>query len=385
MVSEARALNVGPGPSPARAAEALKAALKKLKSLTTARTEKAFRDLRYEADQLIGVLEGTSAGSLDIHQAVNHFVDHYRTVWRDYCVQHLRPDAAFYEELIDRVRRTEGEAWAICLQQREMFPQMRNMTRLDTCLRTWLESQIAPEQQVRARLVVSRMDELKREFNVTGTVPTQALREIFLRAGVPFHLILMKSPRIIADEDFELREVGQDYEDALKQISRATGGYLAFNNNALEALKEAANVEDYHYVLVYSGRAGRAEEKREIRVRVRRPGVEVISLKNYVPPAPPALTLCEVAVDKGRLTFAVKGCRMTGGGDGRRGRAEVRVTIYDLDGKAVFDQGKVLEISKKETRISLDPGVGRGDFVLTIRAIDLLANLSDTYSGPISF
>jgi len=266
-----------------------------------------------------------------------------------------------------------------------MFPQMKNMARLDTDLRTWLESQIAPEQQVRARLVVSRMDELKREFNITKAVPTEALREIFLRAGVPFHLVLMRSPRLISDEDFELREVGQDYEDALKQISRATGGYLAFNNNALEALKEAADVEDYHYVLVYSGKPGRTPAKREIKVRVHREGVEVISLKNYVPPAPPSLVVSAVTVEKGTLSFAVSGCLMTGGNDGRHGRSEVRVTIYDRDGKTVFDQGKILEIAKRETRISLDPGVGRGDFFVAIRAIDLLANLEDTYSGPISF
>jgi hypothetical protein len=386
VVSEVQVLNADPGQSPGQAADGLKKSLKQFKSLTAGRTQRVFRNLRYEADRLILALEGFNGpGMEDIQQLVTHFVQNYRTAWTDYCAQYLKPDAAIYEKLVGRVRSTEGDAWAICLQQREMFPQMKNMTRLDNDLRNWLASQTDPQDQIRARIIVGAMDEMKREFNVSNTVPAEALREIFLRAGMPFHLVLMKSHRILADEDFELQEVGQDYEDALKQVSRATGGYLAFNNNPLQALQEAGQVEDYHYVLVYAGNQGTNSDKRELKVKVRRDGVEVISLKTYLPPPPVPIAVTEVKVEKGMIAFTISRYRMTGGSDGRHGRADVRLTIYDSDGKAVFDEGRVLDITKKETRIRLDPRLGRGDFFLTIRVIDLLANQSDTYSGPVTF
>ena len=45
--------------------------------------------------------------------------------------------------------------------------------------------------------------------------------------------------------------VTADYEACFKDISQSTGDYLTFSNKAQEALKEASEKEDYHYLLVY--------------------------------------------------------------------------------------------------------------------------------------
>ena len=385
VVSETQVLNADPGKTIEEAAIDLKESLKQFRAISTARTLKVFRDLRYEADQLIRALEETSIPSIDIEQAVLRYVNNYRMAWKNYCLQYLKPDLGFYENLVGRIRTMEGEKWAICLQQREMFPQTKNWSRLDRDLRVWLAQQIDPQLLVRARTIQIALDELNREYNVTGTVPTEPLRDVFLRAGIPFHLILMKSMRVAEDEDLELKEVGQDYEDALKQISRATGGYLAFNNQPLEALKEAEQVEDYHYVLVYAGRNLGSQAKREINVKVLKENVEVISLKTYVPPGPPPLAITDFRAGSGTVSFAIGRYRMTGGSDGRQGQAEVRITIYDASSKVVFDEGKVLDLIKKETKISLNfSRLGRGEFFIIIRAIDKLTNQSDIYSGRIN-
>ena len=384
VVSETQVLNADPGKTIEEAAGDLKESLKQFRSISTARTLKVFRDLRFEADRLIGTLEGYEAGGLDIEQQVLRYVNNYKMAWKNYCIQYLKPDLGFYENLIGKIRTMEGEKWAICLQQREMFPQTKNWSRLDRDLRVWLAQQIDPQLQVRARTIQIALDELQRDYNVTGTVPTDALREVFLRAGIPLHLILMKSLRSLEDEDLELKEVGQDYEDALKQISRATGGYLAFNNQPLEALKEAEQVEDYHYVLVYAGKDLGSLTKREIKVKVLKENVEVISLKTYVAPGPPPLAITDFRAGSGTISFTFSRYQMTGGSDGRQGQAEVRITIYDAASEVVFDEGKVLDLIKKETKISLNFNrLGRGEFFIIIRAIDKLTNQSDVYSGRI--
>lgn len=384
IISETQVLNADPGKTMEEAAGYLKESLKQFRSISTARTLKVFRDLRFEADRLIGALEGYEAGGLDIEQQVLRYVNNYKMAWKNYCIQYLKPDLSFYENLIGKIRTMEGEKWAICLQQRDLYPQVKNWSRLDRDLRVWLAQMIDPNLQIRARTIQIALDELDREFNVTGTVPTDALKEVFLRAGVPFHLILMKSLRRLEDEDLALREVGQDYEDALKQISRATGGYLAFNNQPVEALKEAEQVEDYHYVLVYAGKDLGSQAKREIGVKVLKEDVEVISLKTYVAAGPPPLAITDFRAGNGTVSFTLGRYQMTGGSDGRQGKADVRITVYDAASKVVFDEGKVLDLIKKETKISLNFNqLGRGEFFIIIRAIDKLTNQSDVYSGRI--
>ena len=385
VISETQVLNAEPRKTMEEAAIDLKESLKQFRAISTARTLKVFRDLRFEADRLIGTLEGYEAGGLDVEQQVLRYVNNYKMAWKNYCIQYLKPDLGFYENLIGKIRTMEGEKWAICLQQREMFPQTKNWSRLDRDLRNWLAQLIDPNLQVKARTIQIALDELKRDYNVTGAVPTGALREIFLRAGIPLHLVLMKSMRTVEDEDLELKEVGQDYEDALRQISRATGGYLAFSNQPLEALKEAAQVEDYHYVLVYAAKDLGSQAKREIKVNVLKEGVEIISLKTYVAAGPPPLAIIDFWAENGTIGFTLGRYQMTGGSDGRQGQAEVRITIYNAASDVVFDEGKILDLIKKETKISLNFNrLGRGEFFIVIRAIDKLANQSDVYSGKIS-
>lgn len=384
IVSETQVLNADPGKTMEEAAGDLKESLKQFRAISNARTLKIFRDLRFEADRLIETLGGAGVGTLDVEQQVLRFVNTYRMAWKNYSAQYLKPDLAFYENLIGKIRTMEGEKWAICLQQREMFPQIKNWSRLDHNLRVWIGLQIDPQLQIKARTIQIALDELNRDFNVTGAVPTDALREVFLRAGIPLHLVLMKSRRTLQDEDLELKEVAQDYEDALRQISRATGGYLAFNNQPLEALKEAAQVEDYHYVLVYADKDPGSQAKREIKVKVLKEDVEVISLKTYVAAGPPPLTITDFRAGNGTVSFTIGRYQMTGGSDGRQGQAEVRITVYNAASGLVFDEGKVLDVIKKQTKISLNFNrLGRGKFFIIIRAIDKLTNQSDVHSGMI--
>ncbi len=205
------------------AAADLKSSLKNLKVASAHRTDQAFRELKAEADNLYAVLAGLEPGGMDVNQAVARFCRKYAEVWEDYRRRHLRADPAFYEDLVGRIRRLDADAFAVCLQQRDLFPRLRNMSRLDMAIRTYVAGQVDPDQQVRARVLQTMMAELERRFDISSDVPLDPVRDVFLRAGIPFHLVLMKSVRTLMDEYYELREVGEDYEDVLSRISRDTG------------------------------------------------------------------------------------------------------------------------------------------------------------------
>ncbi len=362
----------------------LKQGLKKHKAISVQNTQRAFRELRYEGDRLLNALRGTQADEFSLDQAMIRFFDNYQTVWDAYRRQYLMPDVAFYQALTRKIRTIEAEKWAICFQQRDLFPELKSASRLETEIRNWVDSQITPEDQIRARMVQARHQDLQRRLALSDLVSPDLFRDIFLSADVTFHLVLLKSFRTLQDQDFELEEVGQDYEESFRKISRATGGYLAFSNRPAEALQEAVQTEDYHYLLVFSPAENSAQRKREIEVRVKRSGAEVSYLKNYVAPGPPAMTIANVKSGAKVLSFSLLHYLM-GKSEGKtKGLAEVKITIFDDQSKNVFDDGKTLDLIKKETHISLNFGqLKSGDYFVIIQATDRLANEQDVYSGLI--
>jgi len=363
----------------------LKQGLKKYKAISTQNTLRVFRELRHEADRVLSALRGSGMGDIStLDQAMIRFFENYQTAWASYRLQYLAPDVSFYQTLARRVRSIEAEKWAICFQQRDLFPQLKSASRLDIEIRNWLDSQINPEDQIKARMVQARQQDLQRSFAVSGLVSPDLLRDIFLSADVTFHLVLLKSFRTLQDQDFELEEIGQDYEESFKKISLATGGYLAFSNRPAEALQEAVRTEDYHYLLVYSPKESSAQKKREIEVRVNRSGVDVIFLKNYVAAGPLNMTIANVKSGAKTISLSLLHYRM-GKSEGRlKGLADVKITIFDEQSNKVFDEGKTLDLIKKETHISLNFNQLRpGNYFLIIQALDRLVNQSDVYSGMI--
>jgi len=343
-----------------------------------------FRDLRSESDELLSALQGLAPGKMSLAELMLHYVEKYIQAWDEYHRQYLMPDTGFYLNLVQRVRTVEGDKWAICFQQRDMFPMIKNASRLEREMSKWLGEQIEPQEQAKARNIQSRMNDLQRSFDLSHSISSDSLRDVFLSDDITFHLVLLKSFRTLGDQDFELREVAGDYEESLKKISEATGGYLALNNLPAEALKEAATLEDYHYLLVYSPKAGSAKGKREIGVKVKRSGVEVISLKNFVAAGPTPITIEEFKAGGQKISFTLRNYQMARVNEKTSGLADVKITIFDESSKKAFDEGKTLDLIKKETKISLNfPQLKPGAYFIIIQAIDRMASRTDFYSGLI--
>jgi hypothetical protein len=383
-VTEDMVLSPGQGKKTDELVFNLKQGLQKYKAISVQNTQRVFRELRYEADRLLNSLRDSRAESYSLDQAMIRFFDNYQTAWDAYRRQYLMPDVAFYQSLTKKIRTVEAEKWAICFQQRDLFPELKSASRLETEIRNWTDSQITPEDQVKARQVQARQQDLYRRLALSDLVSPDLFRDIFLNADVTFHLVLLKSFRTLQDQDFELKEIAQDYEESFKKISRATGGYLALSNRPADALQEAVQTEDYHYLLVYSPAGAPAQQKREIEVRVKRSGAEVSYLKHYVAAGPPAMTIANVKSGNKVLSFSLLHYQMGESEGKRRGLAEVKITIFDDQSKSVFDEGKALDLIKKETHISLNFGqLKPGDYFVIIQAFDRLAKEQDVYSGMI--
>jgi len=278
----------------------------------------------------------------------------------------------------------EGEKWAICFQQREMFPKLKNEGPLEFEIRNLLDSRIDPQEQVKVRIVQGKQMELQRIFNITNNFPTNALKNLFMEANITFHLILLKSFRTLLSQDFELKEVAQDYEDCFRRISSSTGGSTTFSNKVTEALKKAAEVEDYYYLLVYSPQENQTTKERKIEVKVKRSGVDVISLK-YVPEkAAPPITITNFQSGRRTIRFTLANYKMARIKGKTQGIAEVKIVLFDEKSQKVFDEGRTLSLIKKETNISFNfNGLQSGYYFIIIQAVDRIANEIDVFSSTI--
>ncbi len=384
VLTEGRILDIQRGKRVEDLIAAVKDSLRKFKAISTAATIKNFRDISYEADKLLALLRGLRGNLESKAPTMIRFFENYQRIWGDYRRQFLEVDVDFYQRLVKRLKTIEGDKWAIGFQQREMFPKIKSASRLDNEIRGWVDSQVEPQQQVDARMVQARQMELQRSFDFAGGINDAALSDLFLGADFTFHLILMKSTRTVFSQDLELTEVGQDYEELLTRISRSTGGYSAFSNQPAAALQQAVELEDFHYLLVYSPRESSGGKKRNIEVKVNRSGVDMVYLKNYLAAGPLQVSVADFEVKGKAIRFSLRHYQMTQVNNQSRGVADVKITIFDEGSNKLFDEGKTLDLIKDETHISLNfDWLKPGTYFIVIQAIDRVANQSDVYSGLI--
>jgi hypothetical protein len=387
ILAEDRVLNVERGQGLGDFVAGIKDALAKFKSISTQSTVKNFRDLDYESDRLLNTLRGTGGGQMmatSIDHGIVQFFENCRNIWEVYRNQFLLPDLDSYELLLRKIRSLEGEKWAICFQQREMFPMLKSSSQLDIAIGNWIGSQVDPQDQVKARLVQARQEDLRRSFDFTASFSPDLLSDLFLGADMTFHLILLKSSRVVFSQNFELREVGQEFEAMLKKISVSTGGHYDFSNRPGDVLKEAARKENFHYLLVYSPRELLTDKKRTIEVQVDRDGVDVIYLKRPLGGGPNLIAISEVKVTGQSLGFSVDHCQILTVDGRRRGSASVKLLLYNEATDKVFDEGRTLELTRETARISLNiEKLEPGDYFLIIEVVDLVSGATDVYNGNI--
>ena len=383
ILTEGNLFPIETGRGVAKIAQDVKDTLKKFKVISTMQILSAFQNLRSEADRLILALQGRMGQAWD--QAVMAFYRNYERIWMEYKRQFITPDLELYRSLIKRIKAVEGEKWALCFQQREMFPELKNEGRLERTIRELVDTPSEdPRITTQQRNVRSMQMQLQRLFDVSGDMPTEALKNLLLEANITFHLILIKSYRTLIERDFELREVGSDYEDCFRQISASTGGHTAFSNKVTEAMIEASQTEDYYYLLAYSPKEDPAQKPLSIDVKVKQKGVDVIHLKEFLREKTSPIAIADFEAARKTIKFSLVDYQRVQMEGKLSGVAQVKITIFDRDSKTVFDDTKVLQLIKDETHISIPFNqLKSGSYFIIIQVIDRITNRVDVLSKQI--
>ncbi len=384
IITENTMLNIEKGKTMSAVIHGLKETLKRYKVISTGQILKAYKDLDNECDRLLASLRALRGGALGSNgpQGVLRFYQNYERIWKEYRRQFIAPEIGLYRSLIRRVKHLEGEKWVLCFQQREMFPKLRSMGSLDYEIRQVIETPSDdPVVTTMQRTIRSKQMELNKLFDVSSVIPADVLRNLFMEANISFHLILFKSTRTMISEDFELGEVSQDHEDCFRQISHSTGGSTTFSNRISEAVQEASECEDYHYLLVYSPKGKPMDEERAIEVKLKNRRAEVIHLKRIPGATTPPISLFNFKARRKSLSFSLTNYKRVRVEGKITGYANVKVTVFDERSNKIFDEEKVLSLVEKDTHISLNISqMEPGNYFVIIQAVDRITNEIDVYS-----
>jgi len=386
ILTENRIINIEIGKDLSTTVHNLNKTLKEYKLISSQSTLQALKNLNYEAEKLLNALMGEGISISSPSQALLRYFDNYQRIWLEYKKKYITPDVDRYRSLINRMKMFEGEKWAICFQQREIFPRLKSAGRLDNEIRNWLSSQVDSQDQVWSQLIQTKQVELQRSFDISESFPSDTLRDLFIEANATFHLILLKSFRYVLSQDFELMEVSQHYEDCLKKICSSTGGSYRFSNKVSEALQEAADSEDYYYLLVYSPKEDQPENEREIEVKVKKSGADIIYLKHVPRKEALPITITNFEAGQKAIKFSLVNYKMTETKEKLTGAAEVKVTLFDKNSNKVYDEAKTLSLFKRETYIFLNfDWLNAGSYFLVIQAKDKLSSETDVFSIDVEF
>ena len=379
IVVEQRILNIETGANIDATVSRLKDSLKKYKKISRIEISKAFMDLDKKAEQ---TAEG--GGPAEDHDTtLSGFFEYYQRVWEDYRKRLLDVDLNFYRAVIRKLDRAGGDKWAICFQQRDLFPRLKSMGRLDSAV-----SQVTlsgTEIGGLGAIIGSNRLRLEQSFDITRNFPADKLRTLFTEANITFHVLIMKSLyQGMISQDLALQDVRADYEDVLRRISRATGGLTVFSNKVIDSLKEAAVKEDKYYLLVYQPKDRSGRKDREIEVKVHRKGADVVALKRFVGQKPPAIMISDFESKLKAVGFTISDYSRINKGEKSLGNILVKVTVFDDQSVKVFNELKTLEPIASKLHVSLNfMNLESGDHFIIIEAADVVTGEKDVFSRAI--
>lgn len=113
-------------------------------------------------------------------------------------------------------------------------------------------------------------------------------------------------------------------------------------------------------------------------------GVDIVYLKNIPGQEAPPITISDFKAGMRTISFSLVNYKRVKFEKELQGIAEVKITIFDEKSNKVFDEGKMLNLVKEETHISLNLSkLKSGRHFIIIQAADKISNNIDVYSGNI--
>jgi len=330
-----------------------------------------------------------SRGGAAIANPIMKFLKSYQTEWLTFKNRFLLPDVNKYKAVSSYFFGKDGDKWFINFQQREIIPELGELkTRIDE-IRDSLSEIMDPKEQAWVPMIEKSARELEKSLLFSDMFPQDEIQDILMSSNISYDVILFRSKVKMEGGVHEM--VSPDYEDILRNISRATGGSTLETTDIKNGLLQLSQHQDTSYLLdipispvpvnidiklqksdyetyhkkTYSG----AEIKDVMQISADKVKISGVSVKDKIV----KFIISNFSTDESQVSKS-------------EGNLDVKMLIIDERGNTAYKTGNILKTFKDSITITLPPlDHIRGKNKVFIFAEDKIRGISSVFTGEFVF
>ena len=176
------------------------------------------------------------------------FLNSYRSEWLTFKSRFLMPDVNEYKVVSQYLLGKEGDKWFINFQQREIIPELGELKKRIRDIRNFISSLAEPSETGWVPILSKGVTELEKALLLSDRFPQEEIQDILLGLNISYNVILFKSKTKLGGLSPH-ESVSPDYEDILRNISRATGGSTLETTDIKNGLLQLSQHQDTSYLL----------------------------------------------------------------------------------------------------------------------------------------
>ncbi|MFX0198191.1 MAG: hypothetical protein ACFFCW_18900 [Candidatus Hodarchaeota archaeon] len=176
------------------------------------------------------------------------FLNSYRSEWLTFKSRFLMPDVNEYKVVSQYLYGKEGDKWFINFQQREIIPELGELKKRIRDIRNFISSLAEAEETGWVPMLSKGVTELEKALLLSDRFPQEEIQDILLGLNISYNVILFKSKTKLGGSSPH-ESVSPDYEDILRNISRATGGFTLETTDIKNGLLQLSQHQDTSYLL----------------------------------------------------------------------------------------------------------------------------------------
>jgi hypothetical protein len=176
------------------------------------------------------------------------FLNSYRSEWLIFKNRFLMPDLNKYKAVSQYFYGKEGDKWFINIQQREIIPELGELKKRIREIRNFISSIAESDETGWVPMLSKGITELEKALLISDKFPQEKIQDILLSLNISYDVIFFKS-KIKMGGLSAHENVSPDYENILRKISRATGGFTLETTDIKNGLNQLSQHQDTSYLL----------------------------------------------------------------------------------------------------------------------------------------
>ncbi len=309
------------------------------------------------------------------------FLNNYVREWNIFKSRLLIPNVKGYKAIADYFKGKDGDIWFINFQQREIIPVLDELKQVIDKLRDYISSLVEPEYQSWSSAISNGLIVLEKSLLISDNFPREEIQNIMLGSNISFNVILFKSRVKMAEAEIHDKN-SPDYEDILRNISKATGGITITTADLKEGLYQISQYIDNSYLINFPLKKANGLE---IDIKTRNGNYDIYykeiydkeEIKDKIKILTDKIQISNVSLKDKRIRFILSNFSKA---DKSQGILEVKILIKNEEGNTVYEASNILKTFKDTITITSPPLLKvNGKNRIFILAEDKLTNYSSVF------